>query len=53
MIIVEFQRMCFEEDSERNYVGSVQLTPEKSFALMALRDLASAHWADMEMNTRD
>lgn len=43
----------FKEERKRNYVGSVCLTPEKSFALMALRGLASTHWADMEMNTGD
>ncbi|CAK6970328.1 hypothetical protein NQZ68_033448 [Scomber scombrus] len=43
----------FKEDSKKNYVGSVRLTLEKSFALMALRALASAHWADTEMNTGD
>lgn len=46
-------RDVFKEDSKRNYVGSVRLTPEKSFALMALRALASTHWADTEMNTGD
>lgn len=53
LIMVESPRMCFKEDSKRNYVGSVRLTREKSFALMALRGLASTHWADMEMNTGD
>lgn len=38
----------FKKDSKRNYVESVRLTPEKSFALMALRGLASTHWADTE-----
>ncbi|KAI9527115.1 hypothetical protein NQZ68_033448 [Dissostichus eleginoides] len=38
----------FKKDSKRNYVGSMRLTPEKSFALMALRGLASTHWASTE-----
>lgn len=36
----------FKQDSKRNYVGSVRLTPEKSFALMPLRGLASTHCED-------
>lgn len=43
----------FKEDKKRNHARSVCLTPEKSFSLMALRGLASTHWADTEMNSGD
>lgn len=46
LIMAESSRTCLKKESKRNYVGSERLTPEKSFALMALRGLASAHWED-------